>query len=789
MSGLAHLLLKKKYVVTGSDIAFNPLIEKLIQDGATIFKGQAAENVPNQTTVIYSSDIKTDNPEYLSAVEKQCRLLHRSDLLAELMEGQTSLAVTGTHGKTTTSALLATVMVEAGMDPSYSVGGMLSSYHANARLGQGQFFVLEADESDRSFLRYSPFGAIITNIDRDHLNNYEDSEEKLIHSFAQFISQVESKNHLFWCGDDIHLKALNPQGQSYGFNDGNDWQILNFRQEGFKIIFDIKTDTELFKAIEVPLTGKHQALNATAVFGLATELGIDENRIRQGFLSFHGVKRRCEMKGEFHGVQFFDDYGHHPTEIKATLLALRQAIQDHRFIVVFQAHRYSRTKDCLGSFGTIFDVADELIVTDIYGSGEKAISGVSHEQIIQEVKTQSTIPVQYISRPAIGHFLAKFVRPHDVVLTIGAGDVTKISQETLAILEKQTPRKLKVGLVFGGSKTEHEISIRSANHFRDSLINPLYEVEEFGITKEGSWITGPDTKARLEQLLEKKSTTSPRPLSNEVIDKLLECDVLIPVLHGPLGEDGTIQGFFEILGKPYVGCDHRGSAIAMDKVICKKLALFHDLPTSPFIEIKSNQWRDNPQKFLDTIKKQLSFPLFVKPIHLGSTVGVKKVEQFDQLSQAIDTAFLYDTHILVENGIKGRELEFAVLGNQQVTTFPPGEIITKGQVYDYQGKYSVQSMPTTPKAEISKKLADEGMALAKKAYEITGCTGLARVDFFLDEQGKYWFNEVNPMPGFTHLSLYPQICAANGLSGNQLMEHFIRLALERYRAQKRMVEL
>lgn len=787
MSGLAHLMVKKKFHVTGSDLAFNPLIEKLIQEGATVYKGQSAENIRHESTVVYSTDIKPDNPEYSTAIQKQCRMLHRSDLLAELCYQHRSLAVTGTHGKTSTSALLASVITKAGKDPSFSVGGMLIDYFGNAQLGQGDLFIFEADESDGSFLRYSPFGAIVTNIDRDHLNYYENNEQKLIEAFGTFMSKVLSPKHLVWCGDDANLVRLNPPGQSYGFNQNCDWKLSNFRQDGFKVWFNLEGKGKSFDQIEVALSGRHQALNAASVFVLCLELGLSEEAIRHGLKTFGGVMRRCEKKGEFNGILFLDDYAHHPTEIETTLVAIRKSIKNRRLIVVFQPHRYSRTEDCLGQFGKIFESADVLILTDIYGAGEKAIPGISHEKILAEVLSQSSIPCHYIPRPALGHFIAQFSMPHDIIVTMGAGDITKVGPETLAIMEKEPAKKLKLGLIFGGSKTEHEISIRSAAHFRESLINPLYQVEEFGITKEGTWIHGQDVKEKLTQLAqENKPAKTTRTISNEVIDKLTACDVLIPVLHGPLGEDGMIQGFFEVLGKAYVGCNHRAAAIAMDKLICKKLALFHGIATSPFVEISLEQWKNSSKDIVNTILQNLIFPVFVKPIHLGSAVGVKKVESQNDLRAAIDQAFRYDTTIVVENGIVGRELEFAVLGNDEAYAFPPGEILTKGQVYDYQGKYSTNGIPTTPQAELSQELIEEGRKLAQHTYQILGCSGLARVDFFLDSNGKYWLNEINPMPGFTAISLYPQICAVNGLKGDKLMENFIILALERHRNQQKI---
>jgi UDP-N-acetylmuramate--alanine ligase len=454
MSGLARLLLSQKATVTGSDIAFNAVIEGLIQQGAVIHKGHAAEHVPPHAKVVYTSDVKPDNPEYQAALKMQCALLHRSDLLAELLQGQKALAVAGTHGKTTTSSLLATVLVDAHLDPSFAIGGMLPAFQSNARFGKGEFFAFEADESDRSFLKYHPFGAIVTNIDNDHLNNYEGNFHLLIDSFKQFMAQVESSAHLFWCLDDLHLSQLHVPGQSYGFHSNSDWRIASMRQEGFKMYFDLEHQGHLYSNIELALVGRHNVLNAAAVFGLAHTLGVAEASIRQSFKTFRGVLRRCEKKGTFHDVLFLDDYAHHPTEIQTTLQGIRQAIGAKRLIVVFQPHRYSRTQDCLGQYGTIFNAADQILITDIYGAGETPIPQISHVLIQQEIEQSSTVPCRYVPRPALSHYLSQLVQPHDVVVTLGAGDITKLGSETLALLEKQPPNHLKVGWIWDSQAVE-----------------------------------------------------------------------------------------------------------------------------------------------------------------------------------------------------------------------------------------------------------------------------------------------------------------------------------------------
>ena len=335
------------------------------------------------------------------------------------MDGYKVLAVAGTHGKTTTSALLTTVM--KGTDPSYAVGGVLRQYETNAGSGKGDFFVAEADESDQTFLKYHPFAAIITNIGRDHLNNYG-GEEELIAAFKKFAGQCEN---LFYCGDDVRLRSF-AKGISYGFSNDCLLRTSNYRQMGWINVLDIAFEGKVYKDVEVALIGRHNALNATAVFGLALSLGVSEEQIRLAFSSFLGTKRRAEKKWEERDLLFLDDYAHHPTEIQTTLKGIRTAIGEKKLIAVYQPHRYSRIKDCIGSFGGIFDAADEVIITDLFSAGETPIPGVTHEPILTEVTEACYVPRESLARHLSSHT--------GVIVTLGAGDITRLSSELQSLL-------------------------------------------------------------------------------------------------------------------------------------------------------------------------------------------------------------------------------------------------------------------------------------------------------------------------------------------------------------------
>lgn len=435
MSALARVLIEKGESVSGSDLSDSALLSDLRKLGVNAFVGHAAEHVTSSMTVIFNTDIKPENPEYKAAAQLGCSLLHRSDLLAQLMSEKKALAITGCHGKTTTTALLASVLHEAGYDPSFAVGGILPQFHANGKHGAGPYFVAEADESDGSFLKYFPEGAIVTNIDFDHLSFFK-TKQRQIDAYQTFLKQVRDPNLLLWCGDDPHLQALHPKGVAYGFNDGNPAQCSHFRQEGWHSYFDLSFQGKSYCDIELALLGKHNALNATAVFAQARLLGAPEKNIRKALREFKGVGRRCEKKGEVDSILFLDDYGHHPVEIKATLEGIRKAIGNRRLIAVYQPHRYTRTQECAGMYPQVFDPANVVILTDIYSAGESPIPGVTVDQLMSEVQSSQHLSCAHIPRHLIAAELAQRTLPGDVVVTLGAGNITHAGPETINLIKK-----------------------------------------------------------------------------------------------------------------------------------------------------------------------------------------------------------------------------------------------------------------------------------------------------------------------------------------------------------------
>lgn len=781
MSAIARLLLQQGKKVSGNDLSASPLKDSLRALGAEIFDVHAASNVSERCTVVYSSDIKNDHVELQKARELGCRILHRSEMLAQLFHAvKFPLAVTGTHGKTTTSSLLTTVLRYAQQDPCYAVGGILQKEGVNSGWGKGQYFVIEADESDSSFLHYSPYGAIVTNIDLDHMNHFK-TEKALIEAFKTFTEQVFSKQHLVWCGDDERLCSLKLPGVCYGFNTGCDFQIKNYKQTGWKSVFDIVWKDHIYSSVEISLPGKHAALNAAAVFALCTLLGIEEEGIRGGLASFGGVKRRAEKIPSHENVTIIDDYAHHPTEVEATLKGIRLAAGSRRLIAVFQPHRYSRLATLVNDLPQFYKSyldADQVVVTDLYAAGEQPIEGINTKLVYDALKQKLGSKVYYCPKETLIKELNKMSHPQDVYIFLGAGDITKIAHEAAGYFREHPPRKWKIGVVFGGPSAEHHISFNSARFIIQNLSPQIFDIETFGISKSGEWRS---CKPEKDIIGDK---TQPKALSAEVLESLLGCDVFFPIMHGTFGEDGVVQGFLETLGKPYVGCGHRSSALCMDKVLAKKVAAYHGLPIVPFMHVGHKEWLKNRESITAEIASVIKYPAIVKPSHLGSSICVSEVSGIHQLEEALDNVFKADTDAIIEKRLKARDIEFAVLGNEEAVVFPPGEVCTGGEIYSYEDKTGSKHPPTDTKAALSPHQISKGMELALEAYKACGCQGWARVDFLLDEEGTFWFNEINPIPGCSAISLYPRMCELHGFAPQLLLNELVLSAFAKHREQQ-----
>ncbi len=758
MSALAKILHGKGARVQGSDGAASYVTEELESIGVKVFPSHDETHVSSSSTVIYGSAIKSHHPEYVAATTQKLPLLHRSELLAKLLEGHETLLITGTHGKTTTSSLVSHVLMESGLDPTFALGGIALNTKTNGRVGKGQFFVAEADESDGSFLNYTGHSAIITNIEEDHLD-YWKTKEALVEGFKTFANRISK--YLWWCIDECGLTL---PGKSYGFSTDADLQITAWEQKGWHLVFDLKQGQNRYSQIEIPLLGRHNVLNATAVFGLCLELGVSEENIRSAFKTFKGVKRRMEQKGENRGIKVFDDYAHHPTEIETTLKGLRQAAGEKRVIALFQPHRFSRLKDCWDGFLNAFEPADVVFMTDVYAAGEKPIDGISAEKLYQELKQKLPIPVFFAPRDQLLRAVGEFARPHDVLITLGAGDVTYLSDELVDYPFK--PFRLIV--LQGGRSAEHEVALLSSKMVTEALDSNFYDFERWTISKDGEWMN------------EGVKTSLP-----DVTQEILKADLVYPILHGPFGEDGMIQGFLETLGIPYVGCDFRACALTMDKAWTKRVVQTYGIRVARFVEFSVHNWIKRPHEVREKILKEFKFPFYIKATHLGSTFGVHRVNQPSEIDGAIDSISKLDYKFLVEDEVKGRELEFGFIGDDLVDVSDAAEVVRSEVIHTYVNKYCASGNPSIPKASLPPGVLEEGRAIAETVYRAVGCSGLARIDFFLDSNNQWILNEVNPMPGCTPMSVYPAIWKAEGVTMREVYTRVIIASLHRYRSQQR----
>jgi UDP-N-acetylmuramate--alanine ligase len=438
MSGIAEVLLNLGYKVSGSDMKESDTTERLRRLGGEIFFGHRAENITSPHVVVISSAVKNDNVEVIAAREKQVPVIPRAEMLAELMRLKYGVAIAGAHGKTTTTSMVATVFAAGGIDPTVVIGGKLNSLGTNAKLGQGEFLVAEADESDGSFLKLSPTIAVVTNIDAEHLDYYKDIDE-IKTAFLTFINKVPFYGVSVLCLDQPHIQALIPslqkRYQTYGMSTQADYQARDISLRPLGSTFKVMHHNKDLGPFELSVPGVHNISNSLAAIAVARELDIDIETIRKALREFSGVQRRFQIKGEVGGVIVVDDYGHHPTEIKATLAAAATGME-RRVVVVFQPHRYTRTQHLLEDFFTAFNQADKLIVMDIYAAGEKPIPGVSGKALYEGIKKHGHKDVMFIpEQDKLIEHLLKVLKKGDLMITLGAGDVWKLGELVLEKLQ------------------------------------------------------------------------------------------------------------------------------------------------------------------------------------------------------------------------------------------------------------------------------------------------------------------------------------------------------------------
>jgi UDP-N-acetylmuramate--alanine ligase len=439
MSGIAEVLLSSGYAVSGSDLKATSITERLRNLGATIQEGHLADNVHGAHVVVVSSAVAPENVEIAEAHRLKIPVIPRAEMLAELMRLKYGIAVAGAHGKTTTTSMTASVLAAAGLDPTFVVGGRVNHAGANARVGQGDYMVVEADESDRSFLLLAPVIAVVTTIDREHIGQYHSLEE-IQDTFLQFINRVPFDGTVVLCLDEPNIQAILPRVNrpvvTYGTSSQADLVIADVKLKGLASEFRLKYRGEDLGMFELPSPpGIHNVRNAAAAAAVGLVLAVPPDLIRDGLESFSGVARRFEIKGTFNGVTLIDDYGHHPAEVRATLEAARGCAYK-RLLVLFQPHRYTRTQALWDDFRSSFNQADVVVITDIYAAGESPIEGITGEKLSDAITAAGHRNVVYSSTLQGGiEFMLRESRPGDAVMTIGAGSVGRVTEELAMLLD------------------------------------------------------------------------------------------------------------------------------------------------------------------------------------------------------------------------------------------------------------------------------------------------------------------------------------------------------------------
>jgi len=441
MSGIARIMLAKGFSISGSDKNDSSLLTSLKALGAVIFIGHDAQNLGQAELVIVSSAIAEGNPELAAAKAKNIPVVQRANALAWLMSESTSIAVAGTHGKTTTTAMLTVALQSAGLDPSFAIGGTINTAGTNAHSGSGSIFIAEADESDGSFLAYQPTGAIITNIELDHVDHFA-NEAAVFEVFEQFVSSIKQDGFLVACGDDPGVKTLLKRINRsdlriflYGKDENNDFRMSKIALAPTTSTASISNTGKKLGELQLSLPGEHNLLNSLAAFAAATAVGAAEDKLIIGLKSFTGTRRRFELKGEVGGVKVIDDYGHHPTELTVTLIAAKNLAQSGRVLVVFQPHRYSRTAAFAPAFATALQIADFTFLLEVYAASEKPISGVS-SLLIAKNMTAAQVKFEPSMLTVVSE-VAAMAKSGDVIITLGAGDVSSLGEPILQALSSR----------------------------------------------------------------------------------------------------------------------------------------------------------------------------------------------------------------------------------------------------------------------------------------------------------------------------------------------------------------
>lgn len=728
MSALARMLVHRGYEVRGTDSTKSPETDRLDAEGIAVRIGHSGESLREGDVLVVTDAIDLDaSPEVARAKELALPMVRRSQALGWLLQGKKVIAVTGTHGKTTTTGMIGAGLRAAGLDPLIVVGASVPEFGGPVVEGKGDWAVVEACEAYDSFHDLDPQIVVLTNLELDHVD-FHGSYQGLRDSVLRFVAKVPDDGLLVYCEEDAGAREVAElsEGRSMGYGSRNG-------------------------ASPSGLPGGHNQLNASAGLAVAKAIGVDEGQAAKGVHDFVGAERRLQVLHEG-AVTVIDDYAHHPTEIEASLGALRErylAPPDpqpaRRLIVVYQPHLYSRTEPLIPEFARALSEADLVVLTDIYPAREAPIPGVSSARIAELV----TKPCVYVpSRHLLPRKVARLVREGDVVVGMGAGTIADFAPAFLDELKRAARGETRVLVAYGGDSAEREVSLHSGRAVHEALlrkgyVSELVDLTDLLLANAQTAIVGPE-----------------RP------------DIVFLAVHGTHAEDGAIQGLLEMLHLPYTGSGLLASALAMDKQAAKKVLARAGLKV-PFGTLLDKQ----------SAAVTVAVPAVVKPNAQGSTVGLSFVERKEDLERAIAKAFAYDEAVLVEEWVRGMEISVPVLGDRPL---PPVEIAPASGRYDFASKYIPGATEEIVPARLPESVLKRAQEIALAAHRALGCEGATRTDMIVPEPyegAEPVVLEVNTLPGLTDTSLLPNSAKAAGIEFDDLVDWIVKDAMRRHGAK------
>lgn len=721
MSGIARMAKRRGLQVSGTDAVESEVTEGLRREGIPVTIGHSGEAVhPGDAVVLSDAIAMESSPEVARARELGCPLFRRSQLLGWLLRDLKTIAVTGTHGKTTTTGFVGAALLGAGLDPTIVVGAEVADFGGAVREGSGEWAVVEACEAYDGLRDLDPQIVVLTNLELDHVDFHE-TFEALEESILNFVRRIPPTGALVYCADDPGAcriaAALERNAWPYRLDPASAPDPRH-------------------------LPGRHNRLNATAALAVADRLGLACEVVLPAIEGFGGAGRRLEVLREG-PIAVVDDYAHHPTEIEASIQALRERFPGRRLVVVYQPHLYSRTAGAIDEFAKALSLADFVVLTDIYPAREPPMPGVSSARIAEGVAA----PCRYVpQRHLLPREVASMAEPGDVIVGMGAGTIAEFAPVFLAELDRSGPTRVVVA--YGGDSAEREISLLSGRQVAEALATKGYRVTRLDVSER--LLTG----ASLAELVGPE-----RP------------DVAFLAVHGTHAEDGAIQGLFELLHVPYTGSGVAASALAMDKEAAKQRLAQGGLPVPRGVAVRSP----------DVPSGLPPGPWVVKPSQQGSTVGLSFVESEEQLADALATALQYGDEALIEERIMGIEISVPVLGERAL---PAVEIVPASGQYDFAAKYLPGATEEICPARLPDDVLRRAEEYAIRAHRSLGCEGATRTDMIVRPDGECVVLEVNTLPGMTATSLLPKSASTAGLEFADLCAWIVEDALSRSISKK-----